>query len=339
MRKFFFFLVVSCWSLSALAQEETSVLFIGNSFTFMNNMPFIFKDIATSKGRKVHVDTVVEGGKNLEYHSNQLETYNAINSRKWDYVVVQAHSNELAQPDTKVDKNTFPFAQKIVDSIRKNSPCTQVILYMTWGYKYGNPKWAPIASYDSMQFRISNQYLRFADLLNTQVSPVGEVWKNVRANHAGINLYDPDNFHPNLEGSYISACTFYAAIFGESPYQNSAPVAIKQDVRQIIELTASFVVLNNLSKWRYVPNRIRPIPAFDIYQNEREVQFFDNSENATTISWDFGDGTQSYERNPIKKFTQSGTFPIVLIAANACVVKSITRTIVVTEKLINQTNK
>jgi hypothetical protein len=329
MRKFFFFLVVSCWSLNALAQEETNVLFIGNSFTFMNNMPFIFKDIATSKGRNVHVDTVVEGGKNLEYHSNQLETYQAINSRKWDYVVVQAHSNELAQPDTKVDKNTFPFAQKIIDSIRKNSPCTQVILYMTWGYKYGNPKWAPIASYDSMQYRISNQYLRFADLLNTQVSPVGEVWKHVRANHAGINLYDPDNFHPNLEGSYISACTFYAAIFGESPYQNSAPVAIKQDVRQIIELTASFVVLNNLSKWRYVPNRIRPIPSFDIYQNGNEVQFYNTSTHANQVSWNFGDGTTSTEVHPIKKFEQVGTYTIELVARNACNAKTQKRTLVV----------
>lgn len=327
MKNLLFLFLFSFFSFNSYSQEETSVLFIGNSFTFMNNMPFIFKDIATSKGRKVHVDTVVEGGKNLEFHSNQVETYAAIKSRKWDYVVVQAHSNELAQPDSKVDKNTFPFAQKIIDSIRKNSPCTQVVLYMTWGYKYGNPKWAPIASYDSMQYRISNQYMRFADLLNTQVSPVGEVWKQVRMNHAGINLYDPDNFHPNLEGSYISACTFYAAIFGESPYQNSAPVSIKADVRQIIELTATQVVLNNLSKWRYIPNRIRPIISFDVYQHGNQVQFYNTSQHTTTITWDFGDGTQSTEKEPVKKYDKPGNYNITLKGENACNIKSITREI------------
>jgi hypothetical protein len=314
-------------SMSLLAQEETSVLFIGNSYTFMNNMPFIFKEIAENKGKKMFVDTVVEGGKNLEYHASQNETFQTINSRKWDYVVVQAHSNELAQPDTKVDKNTLPFAQKIIDSVRANNPCTQVLLYMTWGYKYGNPKWSPIATYDSMQYRIKNQYIRFADLLNTQLSPVGEVWKHIRTNHSGINLYDPDNHHPSLEGSYLSACTFFASIFGESPVQNKAVVDLKPDTRQIIEFSAAQIVLNNLAQWRYVPNKIRPEGGFDMFLSGNELKIYDRSKNATQIEWEFGDGTTESTLNPVKTYENPGIYTITQKVSNHCNTKFLQRTI------------
>jgi hypothetical protein len=40
----------------AKAQDTVSVLFIGNSFTFMNEMPLMFKEIAKSKGKTVHVE-------------------------------------------------------------------------------------------------------------------------------------------------------------------------------------------------------------------------------------------------------------------------------------------
>lgn len=318
MRKLLTILSLAMLTNMAQAQEEVSVLFIGNSFTFMNNMPYMFQDIAISKGKKVHVDTVVEGGKNFEYHSKSPETYELIKSRKWDYVVIQGQSNELAQPESKVDKGTLPFAKQIVDSIRENSSCTQVVLYMTWGYKNGNSKWAPIATYDSMQYRISHQYLRFADLLNARVSPVGEVWRNVRNLYTGINLYDPDNQHPSLNGSYLSACTFYASIFGESPYLNESTNAIESSVRQIIELTASQIVLNRLNEWRFIPKGKPLEPGFDVYQNERTVELRNSAKNADWMEWNFGDGHLSTEQDPTHEYQKKGTYTITQKLNNHC---------------------
>ena len=300
------------------AQKETSVLFIGNSFTFMNNMPIIFKEIATSKGKTVHVDSIVQGGKDLNYHASQERTYEKIRSKKWDYVIIQGHSNELAQPDSKVNKATLPYAQQLVDSVRQNNPCTQVVLYMTWGYKYGNPKWTPISSYDSMQYRIKSQYLRFADILNARISPVGEVWKTIRSNYDRINLYDPDNHHPSLAGSYISACTHYTTIFGESPYENTALIPLDKNVRQIIELNASQIVLNNMNQWRNIP-LINPLESgFDLILQSNNLQLTDNSKNANWIEWDFGDGHVSIEKNPSHTYLQSGSFTITQKITNSC---------------------
>lgn len=322
----FLFILVS---LMGFSQGETSVLFIGNSFTFMNGMPVLFQQIAGSKGHVVFVDSVVEGGKNLAYHAGRAETYAMIKSRKWDYVVVQGHSNELAQPDTKVEQLTLPFAKQLVDSIRKNNPCTQVMLYMTWGYKNGNSKWSPIASYDSMQFRIKNQYLRFADLLDARISPVGEVWKTVRSSYSGINLYDPDNQHPSLEGSYLSACTFFASVFGESPLNNAISVKITPETRQIIEMNASQVVLNNLNQWRFIPRGRKLKPGFDSIIKGKTVQVFSTAEEADFVEWDFGDGFKSMGSEMNHVYTTNGSFTIEQKVTGNCGSKIIKLTITI----------
>lgn len=313
--------LIFCMSLlvfPAWSQLETSVLFIGNSFTFMNEMPFMFQKIAEAKGHKLVVDTVVEGGKNLEYHASQAETFDRIRARKWDYVILQGHSNELAQPDSKVEKQTLPFARQIVDSIRANNPCTQVVLYMTWGYKYGNPKWAPIASYDSMQYRIRNQYLRFADFLNARISPVGEVWKTVRTNYSGLNLYDPDNQHPSLAGSYLSACTHFASVFGESPLNNEIAVNLSAQERQIIEWNASQIVLNNLNQWRFIAKDRDVLPGFDVTINGTKVQIDSRAVGAAFVEWDFGDGMRVVGNQVEHDYTQKGTYTIRQITRNGC---------------------
>lgn len=300
------------------AQEQKSVLFIGNSYTFMYEMPVIFKKIAAAKGHAVHVDSVVQGGKNLEYHAGQKITYEKINSRKWDFIVIQAHSNELAQPESKIDKNTLPFAQQIVDSIRASNPCTQLVFYLTWAYKNGNQNWKPIASFDSMQYRITNQYLRFADLMDGRISPVGEVWKVLKDNYSGINLYDPDSRHPNLAGSYLIACTFFASIYGESPLRNKIPIEIPKETRQIIEMNTSQLVLNNLNKWRFIPENPSLKNGFDLMIQGQEVRVFNRVEQADFISWDFGDGFKIVDQSPTHTYLKSGKYEIEQIVHTNC---------------------
>lgn len=316
---------------SSFSQNETSILFIGNSFTFMNNMPTIFKNIAISKGKNVYVDSIVQGGKDFNFHANRIDTYQKINARKWDYIILQGHSNELAQPESKVDKLSLPFATQIVDSIRKNNSCTQVLLYMTWGYKNGNPKWGPISTYDSMQFRIKNQYLRFADLLNTIVSPVGEVWKTIRTNYSGINLYHPDNQHPSLAGSYTSACTHFTSIFGESPVGNKAILDLDLETRSIIEYNASQIVLNNLNQWRNIPKKTNLETGYDLILHNDSLSLVNRAKNFSWMEWDFGDGSISVQENPSHVYLSPGEYTVTQKISSTCKTDTLSRKILVTK--------
>lgn len=318
MKKISLFLALLTGSLLTAAQE-TSVLFIGNSFTFMNNMPYMFRDIAVANGREVHVDTLIHGGKDLNFHANRAATYEKIKSRKWDYIIIQASSNELAQPDSKVAQLSLPFARRIVDSIRAENRCTQVMLYMTWAYKYGNPNWAPIASYDSMQYRVKRQYLRLASTLDAKVAPVGAVWSSVRANHSDINLYDPDNHHPTAAGSYISACTFYASIFSETPVGNKAVIeGVDEKTRTVIEKLAFKDVFGNLKEWRLLPDADAMKTGFEYTVKNDVLKINNTSANASAVEWDFGDGHTSSEKEPEYCYSSKGTYKVTQKVKNSC---------------------
>ena len=109
--KIFILLLIMMSTTLNLHSKELSVLFIGNSFTFMNNMPEMFQKIATSNGDKVVVEHCTKGGMDWKYHVENDSTYEYIDSRDWDYIVLQAKSWEPAQPRNKVDANTLPYGQ------------------------------------------------------------------------------------------------------------------------------------------------------------------------------------------------------------------------------------
>lgn len=310
-----------------LAQDTLSVLFIGNSFTFMNDMPDLFKGIAESNGKKVYVQKSVKQGTSLEYHANTPDTYKAIRSRKWDVIVLQEQSNIPAQPESMINKISLPYAKQLTDSIRRNNECTKIFLYMTWGYKDGNSHWKEIATYPAMQERIYSTYLRYADILNVEVSPVGAVWQRVRSSYPGLNLYYSDNQHPSLLGSYLSACTFYCSIFGESVYGSNFTGKVDKHTAEMIQLASSQVVLNSLSSWRIVYDRKPLRPAFDMVIDASKVKFYNRAENAYSVKWEFSDGTESTELDPLHNFHKKGKYTVKQIVSNQCSTKVLERTI------------
>jgi PKD repeat protein len=64
-----------------------------------------------------------------------------------------------------------------------------------------------------------------------------------------------------------------------------------------------------------------------------EVQFAHNSENATSVVWNFGNGETSEMNNPIHTFTEVGEYEIMLTAQNEVCDNTDTRTITVEENV------
>jgi hypothetical protein len=307
------------------AQDTTSVLFIGNSFTFMYKMPDMFKDIAASYGKNVFVQKSVKEGMGWQYHASTRATYDAINSRKWDVVIIQEQSNMPAQPQSVIDKSSIPYARQLVDSIRKNSECTRIFLYMTWAYRDGNPHWSEIGNYAAMQKRVNETYMRYADIFNLQIAPIGAVWSYVRNSYPGLNLYHKDNHHSSHLGSYLVACTFYTSIFGKSAYGCKFLDGEDKFSAEIVQLAVAQVVLNNLQGWR-ISYEEKPLrPAFDIIVKGNKIELFDRSDNAYSVNWEFSDGSKSSETNPEHRFKKNGTYTIRQIVKDKCQTKELER--------------
>ena len=56
--------------------------------------------------------------------------------------------------------------------------------------------------------------------------------------------------------------------------------------------------------------------TYTISEDSGTVTFFNVSKEATNYIWDFGDGTTSREKDPIKTYASSGTYKVTLVASN-----------------------
>jgi len=175
-----------------LNKENLNILFVGNSYTHMNEMPFIFDRMAKSKGKSVHVEMNTRSGSSFQAHTTRPDLFKTIQSQKWDFVVLQGYSRELSYDLSHIDTATMPYIQQILDSIYQQDSCTNVLLYMTWGYKDGFLDRPETDTYEKMADKIATGYQYLADSLKLPIVPVGMVWKDFRKKYPEIELYDAD---------------------------------------------------------------------------------------------------------------------------------------------------
>ena len=310
-------LSVACLS-TTIAQDSVSVLFIGNSYTYANNLPQMVQDLANSLGDEVYHDSHTAGGATLSNHAGNSNTYVAINSEQWDYVVLQAQSQEPSFPDAQVDSQTLPYAIQLADSVYANRFCSDVMFFMTWGRENGDPQWQPISTFDGMNARLRSAYMRFADSTQGSVSAVGSAWKYVRDNHPSIGLYTTDGSHPSVEGSYLAACTFYASLFRKTPVGATYISSLDAVTAGILQDAAALTVLDSLDQWNLRPLSEHTQADFDFLVNGSSVDFNNMSTKATNYIWSFGDGGTSTDENPSYVYSINGIYDVQLIAESPC---------------------
>ena len=339
MKKTFFSIFAFTLSSIVFSQDSVSVLFIGNSYTSVNNLPVMVEDLATSLGDIVYHASQTPGGTTFQGHASNAATYTKINSEQWDFVVLQAQSQEPSFPDTQVDTQTIPPAMQIKDSIYANKFCTDIMMYMTWGRENGDPQWGPISTFDGMNARLRSAYIRIADSLQGSVSAVGSAWKYVRDNHPTIGLYAGDGSHPSVEGSYLAACTFYASLFRKSPvgasYISTLPVA----TATILQNAAALTVLDSLEFWNLRPISEHTQADYGFIVNGNSVEFTNLSTKATNYYWDFGDLNTSASEDPTHVFSSNATYTVQLIAESQCDTDTITYQVIIDVAELNQNFK
>ena len=321
MKKYLFpLLVIQMFTGMTKAQDEASVLFIGNSYTYFNNMPSILSDIATSFGNTINHSSQTPGGATFSGHAGNTTTYTAMNSEDWDYVVLQGQSQEPSFPYGQVNTQTLPYAMQLADSAQAISTCSQAMFFMTWGRQNGDPQWDSINTFDKMNERLRLAYLRFADSSNASVSPVGVTWKYVRDNHPNINLYTGDGSHPSYAGSYLAACTFYASIFHSSPVGSTFNGGLNATDALLLQEAASLCVLDSIQTWRLKHHDSLSQISFtyEIDTMNLSVSFDENINYVDSILWDFGDGNTSALSNPSHSYNDSGEYTVELIGYSSC---------------------
>ncbi len=215
----------------------TRVLFIGNSYTSVNDLPDTFADLAWAGGHRVQTEALDEGGWTLQEHLAAPETETTLAAEHWNAVVLQEQSQI---PSLAIDRTQmmYPAATKLVAEVRAHS--AQPILYLTFAHQDGWPE-EGLADYPTMQTAIDTGYLGIAGQLDVPVAPVGVAWEAVVSQASHPAMWQSDGSHPTVSGTYLAACVFYATIFRQSPVglgdDDGLPAAQAHDLQSVAAAT------------------------------------------------------------------------------------------------------
>lgn len=324
-----FFIVLISASIFSQTVENSStinpmkILFIGNSYTHYNNMPELFEKLAKSKKIKIDVEMNARSNHTFKMHCQRPEMFETIRSQKWDYVVLQGFSRELMYEKEIIDTASLPYFKQILDSVYSNHSCTNVLLYMTWGYKNGFINGTDTLNYDDMSNRVKNGYEYLSDLFNLSIVPIGQVWKSFRKNSPEIEIYQEDGQHPNLLGSYLIASGFYSSIFKSSPIGGYFP---KIDTTSALKIqnTAFKYVSKNIDTFGLNRNTLE----FD-YERTKKGDFYAignaNFPLADSVHWVIENKVVSKNKSIKYKFKKEGTYYVKLVVFDKCGIREIYR--------------
>ena len=318
--------------------DSARVLFIGNSYTGVNNLPQLFSDVSASAGKYVYIDSNTPGGYTFQMHNTDVTTIAKIMQGGFDYVVLQAQSQEPSFPYGQFITSTYPYALSLDNLIKQYNPCAQTVFYMTWGRKNGDASncasFPPLCTYEGMDSLLHLRYCLMADSIDALVSPVGAAWHYVRDNDPTLELYQSDESHPSMLGSYLAACCFYSTIFRSNPTQITYNSVLNPNEAMYIQNAVKTVVYDSLMKWNI--GKFDPIANF-IYTagGNNTANFTNQSANAVSYLWNFGDGSNSVLSNPSHTYALSGSHNVTLKAINCNRIDSLIKQVTVISTGIN----
>jgi len=234
------------------------VLFIGNSYTSVNDLPSLVEALAeAADSRKIESDQHLPGGFTFEQHANDKSALEKIRERKWDVVVLQEQSLFPVLNRESMHK----YARILHEEITKQGAKT--VFYLTWARQdipqmqdgadpatspgYARAMFQLIGLTKATDFEalckrhkvglaggLNGAYFDIANELKATVAPVGIAWKKALVADPNLVLHQPDKSHPNPTGSYLAACVFYATLFDKSPV--GLPSTLKKGSRLLVQV-------------------------------------------------------------------------------------------------------
>jgi hypothetical protein len=185
------------------------VLFIGNSYTYQNNLPAMLDGFVRTlaPGTRLETGAVVVGGATLESHWEGGEARAAIQKGAWNYVVLQEQSllggpsidgvAIMNAPEASFLPHARLFAQEVV------AAGARPVFYMTWSRK---------ADLEAQEV-LTSAYTHISREQRGLLAPVGKAWLRVRRERPGLELYSEDGHHPGPAGTYLAACVLFTSLF------------------------------------------------------------------------------------------------------------------------------
>ena len=224
--------------------NEKNILFIGNSYTFYNDMPTaIFERMASEAGLCLKVTSITKGGESLvghatEGHDSHSRIVEVFEKEKFDYVILQDQSDTPAINREKYFAGVEYFASKA----KENG--AEVVIYGTWPKKEGHKNLSKFGITKSeMAKMLDESFVEASKRFGARLACVGGSFAEIENDESLPDPYNSDLSHPSYVGSYAAAFCILKKIFSVSAddfaFCGELSTEVAEAVKRIVEKTVS----------------------------------------------------------------------------------------------------
>lgn len=166
-----------------------SILFVGNSLTYYNNLPALVEQKAKKSALNIKTEMLAKPNYAIIDHWEEGNVQSLISEHKYDYVIIQQGPSSQDE-----GKEILIHSGKQYSKLCKANGTT-LVYFMVWpSLKY----------YHTFPQVIANHELA-AKLNNALLCPVGKTWKEHFDVSKDFTYYSEDGFHPSVKGSNSAA--------------------------------------------------------------------------------------------------------------------------------------
>ena len=187
-----------------MSAKKLCVLFVGNSYTYYNEMPqTAFTELAKEAGFDVEVTAVTRGGYYLSQFADPeneegKRLRETVRGKSYDFAVLQEQSKNPIKDEARFLAG--------VAGVKALINAENFILYATWGRNDGSKDLAELGlTREEMTEQLSIAYNKAAKQFGAKVAEVGKAFLAYAENNDKDDLYNPDMSHPSALGSKIAA--------------------------------------------------------------------------------------------------------------------------------------
>jgi hypothetical protein len=179
-----------------LIGDGKPILFIGNSYTYVNDLPGIVQALADSAGEKIAVETVAEPDFALVDHIARGTAQREIAKGGWAFVVLQQGPSSV-----EVNRDTLRLAAKAF-APGITAAGGKPALFSAW------PTSGRMVDYP----RAIESYKLAAADVNGVFLPIAGAWLKAWEKDPNLPLYASDGLHASPIGSYLAAVVIYSRL-------------------------------------------------------------------------------------------------------------------------------
>lgn len=174
-----------------------SLLFVGNSLTYSNNLPKLVAEEAKNKEIIITTTMLAKPNYAIVDHWADREVQRLIKTKKYDFVIIQQGPSSQADGREMLLKG----GKKYNDLCNANG--AKLAYFMVW------PSRVYYHTFDGVIKNYTDAAIKNKAIL----CPVGKIWKQYFDKTNDFSYYSPDQFHPSLSGSQVAAKVIVASLF------------------------------------------------------------------------------------------------------------------------------